>query len=225
VQGGDNLPHVVDIPSVRRGYPRGEENGPNVRAAVAGRRRGADRGRGHEVSGGYSGRRTNQPAWTRTVKKEALGSPGFPPGSRPLDGSAEALRRALSASEGMRIVLADSIKIIKTTRDSRRGATPDGVPLRRFAARDRAVFAAFKAGRGDRRRGHPQEPPRARPGEERARVRSSLIYPRIEAQDAPAVPDHEEHAGRIVAPALRPAHNGVVDPPRRRCGRRRRAVW
>jgi len=33
-----------------------------------------------------------------------------------------------------------------------------------------------------------------------------------------------EHVGRIVAPALRPAHHGVVDAPRRRCARRRRAA-
>jgi hypothetical protein len=36
VQGVYNLPHVVDISSVRRGYPRDEEDGPNVREAVAG---------------------------------------------------------------------------------------------------------------------------------------------------------------------------------------------
>jgi hypothetical protein len=43
----------------------------------------------------------------------------------------------------MWIVVTKLIKIIRYSPNFRRGATPDGVPLRRFAARERAVFAAY----------------------------------------------------------------------------------
>jgi hypothetical protein len=41
--------------------------------------------------------------------------------------------------------------------------------------------------------------------ERSAQVRLSLVRPRVGLPDTPAVPDHEEHVGRIVTPALRPA--------------------
>ena len=73
------------------------------------------------------------------------------------------------------------------------------VLLRRFAARERVVFAAYKLAGGDRRRGgHAQEPTCARPGEERARVRSRLVRLRVGAPDSPAAPDHEEGVNEVV---------------------------